>query len=265
MCAGMRLVNQTRYSPSIPKRLFAERKFHLIPLYYVARLSCLAAEGIENSGSYRFADHIYAGKPKGRFGIGKLIDALLLSLPATRSFRNRYVHSRETIVSRLPASHGRVLSVPSGIPRDLIEAAQMLRSDATKFYCMDIDPAVLQEAGAMSNFELIEADAFDERAYPRELDIITTTGFAEFLEDGELVRFYNICFRALRDGGTLITSATVRNRVADYLLRNLAELLTHYREEEALRDIFRHTPFRRVEMHRDAIGYQVLIAAERML
>lgn len=274
------LVNRTRYSDSIPQRLLREHKLHLLPVYCLARLSYLGAEAMENSGSHRFADHIYLGKPKGRFGVGKLLDAAFLSLPSSRSFRNRFVHSRDQILGRLLESNGkacRILSVPCGIPRDFIEAAGTLEMahpatlQSTKFYCLDIDPAVLSEtrvilAGlGLSHFELIESDAFDEGSYPGDLDLITSSGFAEFLDDAELLRFYNICFRRLRRGGVLITSNTVRHKLSDYLLRNVAELLTNYREEEALRALFEQTPFGRVVLGRDAVGYQVLVRAEKML
>jgi SAM-dependent methyltransferase len=276
----MKLVNQTRYSPSIPRRLAREGRLHLLPLYYLARWSDLGREGIEHSGSHHFADHIYVGTARGRFGIGTLVDRLLLSLPATRSFRSRFVHSRDRVrdyLLRGTRRTHRVLSVPCGIPRDLIEAAQAVRRErpatfaGTTFCCLDIDRAVLDEtrallaAAALPNFELIEADAFDARAYPDAVDIVTSTGFGEFLTDGELERFYGVCFRSLRPGGTLVTSATVRNAAADYLLRNVAELLVTYREEGALRAALERAAFSRVRLRRDAVGYQILATADRVL
>jgi len=267
----MRLANRTRYSSSIPARLLRE-KFYLLPLYYLVRLSDLAREGIENSGSYHFADHIYAGRASGRWGVGTLVDRLLLSLPASRSFHNRYLHSRDRIVDYVRTTQPRecrILSAPCGLPRDLVEAAHVLRDAPIRFYCLDIDPAALDEARRMTashglrGFEFIRGDAFDAGAWPREMDIVTSSGFAEFLEDEELIRFYTLCHGALRNGGTLVTSATVRNRLSDYMMTNLAELLTHYREEAALSRIFSRTPFGEVEMRRDAVGYQVLMAAVR--
>src|SRR4051794_33619475 len=148
----MHLVNRTRYSPSIPRRLLKQTPY-LLPLYYLARLSDLAREGMENSGSYHFADHIYAGRASGRYGIGTIVDRALLSLPACRSFRNRYIHSRDRIVDYVrsaAAKECRILSVPSGLPRDLVEAAAVLRNTRTRFYGLDIDPAVLQEARDMT-------------------------------------------------------------------------------------------------------------------
>jgi hypothetical protein len=271
----MKLVNQTRYSASIPRRLLKEKP-GLLPLYYLARLSDLAKEGMEHSGSYRFADHIYAGRASGRLAIGRLVDRVLLSLPACRSFRNRYLHSRDQIVEYVRTASRdqfRILSVPCGLPRDLIEAAGQLRRNAphrfarARFYRLDIDPAAVKEAQRMTsdfgftNFEFICGDAFDASAYPPSLDVVSSSGFAEFLEDADLARFYTVCHAALGEGGVLLSSASVCNRLSDYLLKNLAELFTHYRDETALTRVFSGTPFRNIEMRRDAVGYQVLIAA----
>jgi len=54
-----RLPNRTRQSASIPRRLVTEGKYHLLPVYALLTTSDLAREGIRNSGSFRFADHIY--------------------------------------------------------------------------------------------------------------------------------------------------------------------------------------------------------------
>jgi SAM-dependent methyltransferase len=276
----MKLVNETRRSPSIPRRLAGEGRLHLLPLYYLVRLSDLGREGIEHSGSHRFADHIYVGTARGRLAIGTLVDRLLLSLPATRSFRNRFVHCRDVIRDRLLASSRpvrRVLSVPCGIPRELVEAARAVRREqpgalaGTTFSCMDINPAALAEARALvaevglTNFEMIEADALDGRAYPDEVDIVTSTGFAEFLTDEQAERFYGLCLQSLRPGGTLVTAATVRNAAADYLLRHVAELLAHYRHEDALRAMLERAGFSRICLRRDRVGYQVLATADKLL
>ena len=95
------------------------------------------------------------------------------------------------------------------------------------------------------------------------MDVLTTSGFAEFLDDGQLAHFYRLCHDALRPGGLLISSATVRNRFSDFLMRELAELHTHYRDETALAEIFARTPFRDPQFQRDPAGYQVLIRASK--
>jgi hypothetical protein len=275
----MTFANRTRVSKSIPVRLLREGKFWLLPVYCVARTSFLGREAIEHSGSHRFADHIYVGVPRGRFGIGGWVDKLLLSLPSSRSFRSRFVHTRDGVVEHLGSADRasyQVLSIPCGIPRELIEAAEIWRRERPAvfqrltFHGLDLDSAVLREAQALvcehrlTNFHLIPGDAFDLDAYPEQLDIITSTGFAEFLTDQQLIRFYEGCFYRLRDGGVLLTSATVRHPISDYLLRNVAELTAHYREEQDVRAIFGETSFHHAVLQRDAIGYQILITAHKM-
>ena len=71
------LPNRTRRSESIPKRLVAEGKYHLLPVYALLTTSDLAREGIRNSGSFRFADHIYRNEPSGRYGFGRVLDRVL--------------------------------------------------------------------------------------------------------------------------------------------------------------------------------------------
>src|SRR5688572_9421882 len=95
--------NLTRRSHSIPRRLVREGALHLVPVYYALRLSDLAREGIEHSGSYRFADHIYCGTPSGRTVVGRWLDARLLALPAAQAFRRRYEHAQRAVRRALEA------------------------------------------------------------------------------------------------------------------------------------------------------------------
>src|ERR1043166_6395520 len=127
--------NATRRSASIPRRLLREGKSHLLPIYGLMLTSDLAREGILHSGSFRFADHVYRARPSGRFGVGWLLDALLLRLPAGRAMRRRYVHSREQIVAEVrrrasPADAIIVCSAPCGIARELVEASDALAADS---------------------------------------------------------------------------------------------------------------------------------------
>jgi hypothetical protein len=272
-----RFFNRTRTSASIPERLVREGKFHLLPLYALLRASDLAREGIESSGSYRFADHVYRGRPSGRFVVGKLLDALLLRLPGARSMRSRFLHARAEILAaarRHPTEMPfRVLSVPCGIARELVESAVVLcledpaLYERSTFFGLDLDPCPLEIsrdlAGGLTNFRFIEADAFNPAAYPSELDLILSTGFGDFLPDEELVRFYAICRGALRGRGALVTSGMRRDRLADYLMRELGELRAHYRETSELLQLLRRAGFREVVARRDAVGLQTLLVARR--
>lgn len=270
--------NFTRTSSSIPRRLIREGKWYLLPAYALARTSYLAREGMDNSGSFRFADHIYRGKPSGRYGIGWFLDALFLALPASRSMRERYLHSRVHISTALrrgvvTGERIRVLSVPCGIARDLVDGANdagdgMQRLHATaRLIGMDLDrePLALSRALAGNDkaFEFIEGDALDASSYPRELDLIVSTGLGEFLDDDGLDCFYAACFSALRPGGRFVTSGMSRSKIADRLLRELAELHAQYRDAHALANALTKAGFTDINVHPDRYGLQWLATAVR--
>lgn len=270
--------NYTRTSASIPARLLREGKWYLVPVYPLARTSDLAREGIDNSGSYRFADHIYRGKAGGRYGIGWVIDAVLLSLPAARSMRERYLHSRAAVATELrhAAAEGRsthILSVPCGIARDLVggaEDAPLARTrGGARLIGMDLDPEPLKLSRELARdharLELIEGDALDPASYPRDLDLIVSTGLGEFLSDDDLARFYAACHAALKPGGRFVTSGMSRSKLADNLLRELAELHTHYRGAGALSAALAAAGFTNISVEPDRFGLQWLASATRPL
>jgi hypothetical protein len=270
--------NRTRQSASIPRSLLRRGRVLEIPLYYALRLSDLAREGLDYSGSHRFADHIYRNQPSGTGLVGRGLDAMLLSLPAVRSFRSRYLAARETIAAlileRLARDDRpiRVLSVPCGIPRELADAADAVRRKLgslparVEWHGLDLDPDVLKEATAFMSTRGIErfrahhGNALLPGDYPGDLTAITCTGLAEFLDDEELLRVYAACHAALTEGGTFITSGMQRRRLSDYLLR-LAEIRTHYRGADDLRRLARQVPFRSVDVRTDAIGLQSILTA----
>jgi hypothetical protein len=272
-----RFFNRTRTSPSIPRRLLREGKVHLLPLYALLQTSDLAREGIENSGSYRFADHVYRGRPGGKLGVGKLLDGALLHMRGARSMRSRFFHARAGILAaafRHPAGRPfRVLSVPCGIARELVEAAEILRVADPLFYArasffgIDLDPRPLELsrklAGGLPGFQFFRADALDAASYPQEMDVILSTGLGEFLADEQLVRFYAVCRAALREEGSLVTSGTRRDPVSDFLMRELAELSAHYREPGEAIQLLRWAGFQDITAHLDDVGLQTLLVARR--
>lgn len=274
--AERKLANRTRVSESIPRRLVREGKLHLLPVYALLRTSDLAREGIENSGSFRFADHIYRGEPSGRYGVGVLLDSVLLRLRGARSMRSRFFHSQREVMSALTKQNGvvrehTVVSVPSGISRDLYQVAESLLSDEpaiyerTRFVGIDLDPTPLELSRDLTrdhpNFTFVEADALNGAALPRDVDVIVSLGFGEFLPSETLRGFYASCHAALRPGGVFVTSAMSRDRISDYLARELAELHTHYRSADDIRALLKSAGFEWVRTRKDKVGLQTLAVA----
>lgn len=267
-----RFYNRTRSVPSIPAKLRSDGKGHLVPLYHLLRLSDLAREGMENSGSYRFADHVYAGRAGGRLGVGLALDWLLLRLPSARALRERCVQARAAITSRVgarPARTVRVLSAPCGLAREFFEAHDELDGAARhrlECFGLDLDAELVAVLGARvaregRPFEFVRGDAFDPDAYPPgRFDLIISTGFTEFLDDEETVRHYAILRDKLARGGTLLASGMERHALSDYLLRHLADLHTHYRDADRLRELCRQAGFDSLRHRR--FGLQSIVLAE---
>ncbi|HYY69585.1 MAG TPA: class I SAM-dependent methyltransferase [Terriglobales bacterium] len=267
--------NRTRISRSIPQKLLRHGRLLELPLYYLLRSSDLAREGLENSGSYLFADHIYRNLPSGCGAFGCWLDARLLAMPAVRSFRNRYVAASSELLAFLQqraSSELDILSAPSGIPRELMDAAQRFRASGgsltnVRFHVLDLDPGVLSRAQLVACEHGIDlhvhcGDAFDADAYGGQFDYITCTGFGEFLDDLQLLQLFSLFHGLLRPGTTFFTSAMRRLRLSDYLLR-LAELNVHYRSGADLAMAVASVGFQSSETWTDEHGIQCFLRARK--
>ena len=135
------------------RKLLRKGNLHWLPVYALAMQSDLGREGIINSGSYRFADHIYRNQPSGRDPFGRWIDALFLAMPATQAFHRRYKGCQDElrqVAAKIPAPAPiRVLAIPCGIPRDIAGSCEGLDGDLKSrihYYGMDVDPELLEIA-----------------------------------------------------------------------------------------------------------------------
>jgi SAM-dependent methyltransferase len=269
--------NRTRRSASIPRALLKRGRVLEIPIYYVLRASDLAREGLDHSGSYRFADHIYQGEPSGRGWFGRWLDARLLAMPAARSFRNRFLASAHALADVLVSRADRpldVLSAPCGLPRELVVGARLAAErrpgslDGVTFHGLDLDTDLLPQARAFAldrglpNFTPHAGDALRRESYPAGADFITCTGLAEFLDDARFETLLRVFADVLRPGGRLVTSAMKRHWASAYLLR-LAELEPHYRTPDDLAAISGRVPFETIDIHMDDAKLQSILVATR--
>jgi SAM-dependent methyltransferase len=272
--------NFTRRSKSLVAKFAREGRFHFIPVYWLLRLSFLAREGMDHSGSFRFADHIYAGVPAGRGWLGRQLDRLLLNLPAARAMRQRCLEAREAMrrafrahLAAPGAEPFRVLTVPCGLPRevrDFVNAEASANPSALariEYTGLDLDPAVVDAARhflakiAWPEPTLRIGNALDPAAFPSTPShFISSTGLGEFLDDDALARFYANVYTALAPGGTFFTSATACEPRSDQFLRAF-ELDTHYRTTEQVRRLMGAQPWKSIELSRDSRGLQTFVRA----
>jgi len=136
------------------------------------------------------------------------------------------------------------------------------------FFGVDLDPAPVKLsrdlAGRDDHYFFTRGDALDATSFPSELDVIVSTGLGEFLSDDLLVQFYKNCHDRLRPGGTFVTSSMQPDRVADYLMRQLAELHTHYRRGDEIIRWLQTVGFYEVSARQDDVGLQTLVVARRV-
>jgi SAM-dependent methyltransferase len=269
--------NRTRRSSSITGKLLRSGRVLELPLYWLLRTSDLAREGFENSGSYRFADHIYRNEPSGSYGIGRWFDKRMLRMRAVESFRSRFFMARDELFEFLrerskDLASLDVLSVPCGIPREFVAAVEKFRgtggvTTGIRFHVLDLDDDVLRQAETFAGQHGIaliahHGDALDTRTYACEFDFITSTGLGEFLDDQQLAKLYSAFHRVLRPGGVMVTSAMRRLRFSDYLLR-LAELHVQYRSADDLAAMARRAGFLRLATSTDRHGIQGFLKATK--
>ena len=270
--------NNTRMSQSIPRKLLRERRPYLIPVYYLMRTSMLASEGIENSGSYRFADYIYEGIPRGRNIIGRLLDGVFLRMKSAIAMRSRYTFGKQELEQAILRAYEErkmidVLSVPCGLARELFEIADDLQNRApdvlrfVRFHGIDLDRRLIEELQSKANgyhaqMRFTVGDALDEKTYLQKYDAILSMGFNEFLTDRLVIRFFQIAKRQLAHNGVFITCGLGSNRLSEYLLRNLAELLATYRSSEQLRRLAECAGLKVLSLYHDDSGLQTMLITQ---
>jgi hypothetical protein len=272
--------NRTRRSSSIPRRLLRERAFHLLPVYYLGRMSKLGREAIDNSGSYALADHVYAGRPEGSFLIGKALDALFLRMPSARSFRARYEFARaellRSVAERLRDRRSvTALAIPCGLARELFDVSSELESlppverALISLEGVDLDADLVshlvtraRELDAPLRFRC--ADALSWEAYASApYDVVVSLGFTEFLDDERARAFYHLVRESLAPGGVFLTTGLGRHPISDYLLRRVAELNATYRGPDELSALAAAAGLRPVRLAQDRRRLLTTLVAER--
>jgi SAM-dependent methyltransferase len=248
-----------------------------VPLTPLLALSDLASEGIANGGSFRFADHLYRGQPSGRYLVGYCLDSVFMRMPAAHAFRRRYLHARDAIAlvirARGFAHTTRVLTVPCGIPRDIVEAAEMLAREApdlvacVEYVGMDIDPKALQVAREFATGSVLRATTFHQgnalnRAEfpPGRFHMVSSTGLTEFLEDRDVEQLFAHVYDVLEPGGTFYTSASAIDPLSAKLLGTI-NLRARYRSHAEVRAMLDHLCWRKVAYVVDSTGLQTFVTA----
>jgi putative methyltransferase len=276
----VKAANFTRRTANLVGKFARDGRPGLIALYYILRLSDLAREGIDRSGSYRFADHLYRNQASGRTWLGRWLDRRLLDLPASKAMRRRCTRARDEMHRAFKAHIAagrpepfRILTVPCGIPRDVRDfAAQLAEQDRAflprvEYTGVDLDSDVVQAATAFlaglafRSLRVVQGNALDPATLEAERHhFIASTGLGEFLNDNDLAVFYRNVFAGLAPGGILFTSAAAHDKKSDAVLRAF-EFDSHYRTCADLERLLAAQSWNAVEFDQDPSGLQTFVRA----
>jgi hypothetical protein len=259
--AGLKHVSRSRHS--IPVQLVKQGRFDRLLLYGLMMSSDTGREAIKNNGSYRWADHIYRGEASGRFLIGKYIDRYLLRSRGGRGMRNRFRWVQSNVEQQVRQRRGgarpvRILSVPFGMGRDVMEPLRRLNIDRglrdIELYGLDLDADAVHDARALARmWGFDEArircdDALKPQAYPAgPFDLIVNIGFVNYLNDTEARWTFRHLFGLLAPGGTLLTHSTVLPPKNIRFILDLSDFKGFYRGVEDLRLLLQGLPI--VDFH----------------
>jgi SAM-dependent methyltransferase len=248
----------------------------LAPLQPLLALSDLASEGIANGGSFRFADHMYRAQPSGRWVVGYWLDSIFMRMPAASAFRRRYLHARDAMALLIRSGASgpvRILTVPCGVPRDIVEAADIVAREApalldrVEYVGMDVDPHALRIAEAFAAGSALRTMAFHRGNallrgdYPAgRFHMASSTGLTEFLDDRDVEALFANVYDVLELGGTFYTSASALDPISGRLVGAI-KLRAHYRTQSEIAAFVERLAWRHVVYVVDPTGLQTFITA----
>jgi hypothetical protein len=232
------------------------------PQYTLLLLSDYGRAILEHKYDAFTTDLAYVKRPSGKLGpIGAFIDRVVLGVDLHADLRDRLGIVTDELVravtERREAGVGpvRVLSAPSGLCRDLIQAATALRGQDpaalqdVEWHALDLDERgdVLPEAerrcrAAGLHVRVHRADLFDTAAVraalaDRPVDVVNCVGLTPWLTLGEVERLVGFFARELIvPGGLLIIDTFARHSTSaagDHL-----EIPTQYHAPHVLENRF---------------------------
>lgn len=239
------------------------------------------------AGDYLAMDMMYCSRPlpvSGPHRYSDLIDEWYLNCPSAQACRNRNSYMVENLRTSAEAGGVRVASLASGPCR---EVRDFLDSESdghvkTDFVLVDIDDMALRYArelldgaanryrGCDAVFEFLRANLIKVALGTKipslaQCDLIYSHGFADYLDDGLLIKFIESAHGMLSPGGKLILGQFAeRDAPPDrFGMEWMLDWHLIYRTQERVHDIFSKTSFANLlEISTDPTGL-ILFAEAR--
>ncbi|MDP3919194.1 MAG: class I SAM-dependent methyltransferase family protein [Candidatus Omnitrophota bacterium] len=181
------------------------------------------------SSGFNF-DHMYDNKPQGYYGIGRLIDAILLRLPAveaTRLRKRRLVAmlNKECATLNANGRMARIVDVACGAGRYLVETCEAVnqRAQIVGVDCDRLSLKIGKEIAARANIEpatlrFVRGNVFKLRHLERlsqsiawAPNIVLASGLIVYLADEKVRKTFLSIRHTLGQGGLFVFSSQQSN------------------------------------------------------
>ncbi len=242
-------------------------------LILLSSLGRRSASG-EAATGYNF-DYMYENKAHGAWGIGLLIDKVLLNLPAVQATRAR----RENIVKilsneienrKLRGETTRILDLACGAGRYLTDLAEAFPDEKIEIVGVDLDKQSLKLAKNLSDrkgvlkerIRFVKGNVFKLRvlrSLGRQVDwrpnIVIASGLTVYIDDAKVTTMLKQIYDALDRNGSVLVDSQENNpsrKLMEKALRTKEGAWTlYYRPLEQWRTWFHEFGFKDIVIQRD--------------
>jgi SAM-dependent methyltransferase len=195
----------------------------LRPILYKSTLGKTSIEGLADTG-FNF-DYMYRNEPSGDGAIGKLIDKVLLSLPAVQATRNRKETIKQILKAEITQNINRnkktnILDIACGTARYLVELAAEMKHGFHAL-CLDCDERSMAEGkklleanNAAGLIEYKKADIFNKDELGSlhfNPGFIIASGLYVYHDDASAKKSIEMLAGLLPIGGKILVDNQIKN------------------------------------------------------
>ncbi|MFH1378736.1 MAG: class I SAM-dependent methyltransferase family protein, partial [bacterium] len=171
-------------------------------------------------------DHMYSNDPQGKLVIGKMVDKVLLNLPAVEATRYRKENIKKILINEIENNDllnrkTKVLDLCSGPARYIIETLTNSDIKNLEAVCLDSDSNSI-EYGKMLHeghpVRFVKADLFKLRhlkSFAKKKkwnpNIVIASGVMEYFDDGTVLKILKDIYAALANEGIFIFATQYTN------------------------------------------------------
>jgi SAM-dependent methyltransferase len=230
-------------------------------------------------------DHIYRNEARGYTKLGKIIDRLLLNLPAAKATRYRKekiieILRKEMKQNMVKGIKTRIVDIASGPARYLVELITKEIENNVEVLCLDIDRASLAHGKKIAGTRPIlykKANVLRIGRHHKRLsekigwqpNLIVASGFYEYLEDRLVISSLKMIKNSLERGGLLLF-ITQRDSPNRKLIEKLGitksgeKWVLFYREPELIKKLLKDIGYNDIGIEVDPWGMYVFYTGRNL-